>query len=136
MVTVRKTILVLVAAKEDLRTKLTEALADTNLALLHAETQQEAIALLERLRSDIDLAIIQLELAELGAWDLIEQLTRPSRKPLKIIATTSVYPEKVSGRVRELGVDAVVQEAMPPDEWRKTVEAILNRVQAVGAARN
>ena len=125
MVTVRKTILVLVAAKENLLNKLTEALTDTNLALLHAETQQEAIALVEALRSDIDLAIIQLEHPDLGARDLIEQLNRPSRKPLKIIATTSVYPGAVSGKVKELGVDAVVPEAMAPDEWRKTVEAML-----------
>lgn len=125
MLTVQKTILVLVAAREGLLIKLREALAETNLALLHAETQGEAIALLEKLSSDIDLAIIQLEFVELGARDLIGQLTRPSEKPLKIIAATSLYPEKVRGMVGELGVDAVVPEAMSRAEWRKTVESML-----------
>lgn len=125
MLTVQKTVLVLVAAKENLLNKLTAAFADTNLAILHAETQREAITLLEKLNSDIDLAIIQLESAELGARDLIDRLIQPSEKPLKIIATTSLYPEKVRGMVGELGVDDVVAEAMSPAEWRKTVQCML-----------
>ena len=53
-----KSSIVLVAAKEDVLNNLRDALADTNLALLHAQTKHEAIALVGRLKSEIDLAII------------------------------------------------------------------------------
>jgi CheY-like chemotaxis protein len=119
--------IVLVAAREDLLSNLREALAETNLALLHASTKEEALALLERLKSDIDLAVIQLELPDLSGWDLIKQLTWLPQRPVKIIATTSVFPEPFFGKVRELGVDEVVQSAIPPEAWRKTVEAVLGK---------
>ena len=38
-----------------------------------APTKEEAIALLERLRYKINLAIVELELAECGGLDLIRQ---------------------------------------------------------------
>jgi DNA-binding response OmpR family regulator len=58
--------IVLVAAKEDLLNSLRDALKETDLALLHAQTKHEAVVLLERLKSEIDLAIIDLELPDLG----------------------------------------------------------------------
>ena len=60
-----------------------------NYALLHARSGQEAIALLERLKSKIELAIIDLDLPDSSGWDLIGRLTLHERKPLKIIAITS-----------------------------------------------
>jgi len=115
--------IVLVAAKEDLLDNLKDALAGTQIALLHAETQQQAIALLESLKSEIALAIIELELS--GGFDLIGQLTRPPRKPVKIIATTSIYSKPFLEKVKELGVDAVVPEEILPKAWRETVETVL-----------
>ena len=119
--------IVLVAAKEDVLNNIRDALAETNLALLHVSTKQEAIALLERLKSEIDLAIIELELPDLGGWDLIRQLTWPLQKPMKIIATTSVYKDQLFEKVKELGVDEVVPAAIPPEAWRKTVETVLGK---------
>ena len=49
---------VLVAANQDFLNDLRDALVDTNLALLHAQTKTEAITLLERLTSEIHLAIV------------------------------------------------------------------------------
>lgn len=121
--------IVLVAARVDLLNDIREALANTNVALLQAETKQEAIALLERLKSQIDLAIVEIELPEFGAWDLIRQLTRRPRKPVKVIATTSTFPEPYFKKIKELGVDEVVQAAIPPEAWRKTVEALLVKNQ-------
>jgi DNA-binding response OmpR family regulator len=118
---------VLVAAKEDLLNNLRHALAETNLALLHAQTKCEAIVLLERLKSEIDLAIIQLELPDLGGWDLIGRLTWSPQKPVRIIATTSTYSEPFFEKVKELGVDDVVRAATPPETWRKTIEAVLQK---------
>jgi len=111
----------------DLHSNLRDALAETNLALLHASTKEEAIALLKRLKSQIDLAIIELELPDLGGWDLIRQLTWRPNNPVKIIATTSVFPEPFFGKVKVLGVDEVVPAAIPPEAWRKTVEIVLGK---------
>jgi hypothetical protein len=111
-----------VAATEDLLNKLRSALSDTNVALLHVQNETEAINLLERLRSEINVAIIELELP--GIWDLVGQLTRPPRKPIKVIATASRFPDVVLTNVRDI-VDAAVPAAISNDEWRKTVESVL-----------
>ena len=120
-----KALIVLVAAKEELLNDLIDALADSNVALLHASTKQEAIALLERLKSEINIAIVELELPDFGGWDLIRQLTFLPNKPVKIIATTSVYPEPFFEKIKEIGVDAVAPKTMPAEAWVKTVEAVL-----------
>ena len=120
-----KALVVLVAAKEDLLNALRKALADTNFLLLHAPTKQEAIVLLERLRSEINIAIVELELPDFGGWDLIRQLTFLPDRPVKIIATTSIYPEPFFGKIKEIGVDAVVRKAIPAEAWVKTVQAVL-----------
>src|ERR1700730_16777818 len=119
--------IVLVAGKEDFLNKLKHALADTHVALLHAETHRDAVRLLERLRTEIDLAIIELENS--NGWELIGDLTRHPIA-LRIIATTSVYPDSVLKNARSLGVDAVLPETTAPEEWRKTVEAVLRKSES------
>jgi DNA-binding response OmpR family regulator len=130
-----KSRIILVAAKEDLHNNLRDALKETDLALLHAQNQREAIVLLERLRTEIDLAIIELELPDSGGWELIGKLRRHSDNPVKIIATTSRYPGPVLTKVIDLGVDAIVQEATSPEEWRKTVETVLYSKACLEPAR-
>jgi CheY-like chemotaxis protein len=120
-----KAAIVLVAAKEDLLNNLRDALADTKLALLHARSKQAAIALLERLKSEIDLAIIELELPDSEGWELIRRLTCPTPKPFKIIAATSTDLEPILEKAKELGVEALVPKTIPQEAWRKTVEAVL-----------
>jgi CheY-like chemotaxis protein len=110
---------------EDVLNILTEQLSETDYALLHARNGEEAIALLERLRSKIELAIIDLELPDLSGWDLIGRLTIHDRKPIKIIATTSIYPELVLEKMIQMGVDAVVRKPMPHETWRITLERVL-----------
>ena len=117
----------------DLHSNLRDALAETNLALLHASTKEEAIALLKRLKSQIDLAIIELELPEFCGWDLIRQLTLLPNKPVKLIATTSLYPEPFFPKIKEIGVDAVVPKAMPAEAWLQMVEQVLAKSQSTTA---
>jgi len=128
-----KTAIVLVAASEDLLSNLTVALADTNLALLHTQSKRETVAILDRLSPEVDLAIIELELPDFEAWDLIRKLTFLPKKPVKIIATTSTYPEHHFARIKGLGVDAVVPAAIPPEVWRTTVEAVLGKGENASA---
>jgi CheY-like chemotaxis protein len=117
---------------EDVLNILEEQLATTNYALLHARNGAEAIALLERLKSKIELAIINLELPGFSGWDLIGRLTLHDRKPLKIIATTSLHPQPVLEKIKELGVDAVVRKPMTALEWRTTFETVMAQSLAVG----
>ena len=116
---------VLVAADEDLLNYLRVALDDTDLALLYASTKQEAISVIERLKSTIEIAIIELELSNLEGWDLIRRILFLPEKPLKIIATTSTFSEGFYGKIKAIGVDSVVPRDIPPEVWRKTVKALL-----------
>ena len=108
---------------------LKEALAATNYPLLHAKNGEEALYLLELLKSEIRLAIIELDLPLMSGLDLIWNLVkRKQSKHLKIIATTStavLNGPLLEDVVKELGVDAVVRKPIPPQKWRKTVEAVL-----------
>ena len=108
---------------------LKAALAATNYPLLHAKNGEEAVYLLELLTSEIKLAIIELDLPLLSGLDLIWRLVKQKQpKPLRIIATSSsgvLNGPLLENVVKELGVDAVVRKPIPPQNWRKTVEAVL-----------
>ena len=117
--------IVLVAANLDLSEELSDILADADIALLQAQSKQEAIAMLGLLKSQFDLAIIDLGLPDFDGWDLIEQLTRPPGRAVKTIAATSAYSEELAKQIRQLGADAVVPRAIAPQKWRRVVEAAL-----------
>jgi len=107
---------------------LKSELATTEFALLHAKTGQEAIDYLELLKSEIDLAIIELELPVVSGLDVIWRLLRQEQpKPTKIIATSAVEVPLLKHVVQELGVAAVVQTPMPVQGWRKTIEGVLGK---------
>ena len=106
---------------------LREELVTTDYALLHAKNGQEAIDYLELLKSEIDLAIIELELPVVSGLDVIWRLVRRKQpKPTRIIATSAVDVPLLKQVVKELGVDAVVQIPIPVQGWRKIIEALLN----------
>jgi CheY-like chemotaxis protein len=122
-----RTPIVLVAAKQAIINNLRKALADTNLELLHAQSKQEAIALLERTKSTIDIAIVQLDQPDrFGGWDLIREIIVVPEKPVRLIVTTSTQPDSAAfEKIKGIGFDAVVPETIPPEEWRRTVETVL-----------
>jgi DNA-binding response OmpR family regulator len=122
---VEDAVIILVATQENVFSTIRDALADTTPALLYAQTKHEAFALVERLRNSVDLAIVDLELPEFGALDLLRKLSWQSHNPVKIIATTLLYPEPELDK--ELGVVAVVPKVLPPGEWRRTVETVLGK---------
>ena len=108
--------------------KLKEELASTAYALLHAKDGQQAIDYLDLLKSEIDLAIIALELPVVNGLELIWRLVRQEQpKPTKIIATSAVDVPLLKQVVEELGVAAVVRIPIPAHGWRKTIEAVLGK---------
>jgi DNA-binding response OmpR family regulator len=124
-------VIILVATQENIFNNIRDALAETTAALLHAQTNHDAIALVERLRNGVDLAIVELELPDFGAWDLLRKLSWRSHNPVKVIATTVLYPEPELDK--ELGVVAVVPKVIPPEEWRRTVETALGKSVGITA---
>jgi CheY-like chemotaxis protein len=107
---------------------LKEELAATAYALLHAKDGQEAIDYLDLLRSEIDLAIIALELPVISGLDVIWRLVRQEQpQSTKIIVTSAVEVPLLKQVVEELGVAAVVRVPIPAHGWRKTIEAVLGK---------
>jgi CheY-like chemotaxis protein len=105
---------------------LKQELETTAYALLHAKDGQEAIDYLELLRSEIDLAIIALELPVVSGLDVIWRLVKKNYpKHTRIIATSHVKVPKLKQAVRKFGVDAVIQVPLPGQEWRRTIESVL-----------
>jgi DNA-binding response OmpR family regulator len=120
---------ILVAETDDAFLDILKAeLAATEFALLHAKDGQEAIDYLDLLKSEIDLAIIGLELPVVSGLDVIGELVRRKRtKPTKIIATTAVDLPLMKQVVEELGVAAVVRTSIPVQGWRKIIEGVLGK---------
>ena len=106
---------------------LKEELAATAFAFVHAKDGQEAIDYLDLLKSEIDLAIIALELPVVSGLEVIWRLVRQEQpKPTKIIATTAVDVPLLKQVVKEFGVAAVVQTPIPAQSWRKVLEGVLS----------
>jgi DNA-binding response OmpR family regulator len=121
--------IILVADSSDgcLDNNLKEAFEPTDYALLHVRNELEANALLELLKSEIELAIIEAQFPAVNGFDLIGRLViRDQPKPVKIIRTTVDDRPLSSQIVKELRGDAVVCKPILPHEWRKTVQAVLS----------
>jgi DNA-binding NarL/FixJ family response regulator len=122
-----RTNLILVAdGRDEFLANLREQLTATQYALLHAKDGQEAIDYLEMLKSEIVLAIIQLDLPGVSGLDVIWLLAR--RKQLsgtKVIATSRGNTPLLEHVVRELGVAAVVQNPAPVQAWPQIIEAVM-----------
>src|ERR1700733_5818920 len=98
------------AIVKDLRTQLTRA----KYALLHVTSKHEAFDHFERLKANIDIAIIDLDHGGTSGLDVIRQLVRPPHeKRPRIIATTAVDAPLLKDVVTQLGVDVVVQMPFP-----------------------
>src|SRR5215510_12602531 len=110
--------LILIADRSELFfSSLHNALETTDYAFVHARNGEEAMRLHDLLKSEIDLAIIELELPASGGFDVIERFTQRGPKPKKIIATSSIFPQSFLEHVKSLGVDAVVRKPITLQAW-------------------
>jgi DNA-binding NarL/FixJ family response regulator len=123
-----RTHFILVAdTRDDFLAHLREQLAATQYALLHAKDGQEALDYLELLKSEIALAIIQLDLPGVSGLDVIWQVARRRQpRPTKIIATSRGNAPLLEHVVKELGVAVVVRDPTPVETWPKIIEAVMN----------
>ena len=126
--------IILVADGSDgfLDAALKEALAPTEYVLLHVQDAVDAATILELLKSNIDLAIIDENFPTASGFDLIGRLAmRNQPSPAKIIITT--HEQGSPQLATALVIDAVVSTPILPEEWRKTIETLLTRRKASGS---
>jgi CheY-like chemotaxis protein len=110
-------IILIADSSEALFNSLQDALETTDYACVYARNGEEAIRLHDLLKSEIDLAIIELELPASGGFEVIEQFTQRGPKPRKIVATSSIFPPSFLEHVRRLGVDAAVRKPTTTQAW-------------------
>ena len=100
--------IILLADGSCLDSNLNEALAPTDYALLHASNGLEAIAILDLLKSEIELAIIEEQFPAVNGIDLVGRLAmREQAKPVKIIMTTEYDRPYVHGQSSRLKLSRV-----------------------------
>ena len=95
--------------------------------ILQANTGEQALSLLSRLKSNIDLVVIDLELPDerdLGIFALLT--TTGCFAKSKIIARTFRNNESFLEQVYCLGVDAVLPKPTSAEEFLRTVNMVLS----------
>ena len=117
-------IILIADSSEALFNSLQAALETTDYACVYARNGEEAIRLHDLLKSEIDVAIIELELPTSGGFEVIERFTLRGRKPRKIIATSSIFPHSFLQQVRCLGVDAVVRKPIGLEAWLQLIKQL------------
>src|SRR5882724_8813461 len=104
---------------------LKKELVVTEYAVLHAKNGQEAIDYLDMLRTEIALAIIDLELPVVSGLDVIWRLVRqkPPRS-MRIIATTAFDVPLLKEVVKDFGVDVLIQTPIPVLDWSTLINSV------------
>ena len=119
-------IVLVVDGDVEVQKTINEALAVTDYIILHAATAQEAVSVLSRLKSIIDLLVIDLELPDQTGVGIFEMLTtRGRRRASRIIAKTSRQDESFLGQVHCLGIDAILPKPASAEQLVGTVHAVL-----------
>ena len=120
-------IVLVVDAEDEVLKILKTALQTTDYVLLQAKTGDEALAVLSRLKSHIDLTIIDLELLPNDDGLVISLLTLLGcRKVTKIIVKTSRRDKPFLEQVNYFGIDAIVLKPVSENELVGTVHSMLN----------
>jgi DNA-binding NarL/FixJ family response regulator len=119
-------IILIVDNEDEVVKSLRTTLASTDYVLLQAETGNTALSVLSLLKSDIDLAIIDLDLPNDDglAISLLKILGR--RKTTKIIVKTSRQDQPFLEQVTYFGIDAIVLKPISEDRLIKTIQTTLS----------
>lgn len=106
-------------------------LADAGYRVLKATDGKLAVRMLEQLRDEIDLAIVDLALPGINGFELIGALKRRPN-PVKVIATTSVFGDLQLESATALGANAAIRKpaipkALSKQEWLGTIEQLIGK---------
>jgi len=113
------------------RETLTGVLKQSGYHALEAANGLEALATIERLRTEIDLVIVDLALPEISGLEIIRALTRRGETTIKIIATSGVFDEAYIEMMKSAGADESVRKAAvgEPEKWLEIVRRLLGETE-------
>jgi CheY-like chemotaxis protein len=120
-------IILFVDADNEVPKNVSEALGLTDYIILHAATAQEAQSVLSRLKSVIDLLVVDLEMPDekgSGIFGLLDASGR--RKALTIIAKTSRNDKSFLRQVHCLGVNVILSKPTSSEQVVEKVQAALS----------
>src|SRR5258708_3333618 len=108
------------------RETLTGLLRQFGYHALEAANGREAVDTLERLRTAIDLMIVDLALPEISGVDIIGAVTR-RKTTITIIATSAVFDEAYLEMVKGVGADETIRKAAirQPEKGLEVVRRLL-----------
>jgi len=118
-------IVLIVDREDEVLETLRTALQYTDYVVVQAKTGDEALAVLSRFKSHIDLTIIDLELPNGDGLVISLLAILGHRNTAKIIVKTSRQDEPFLEQVSYLGADAIVFKPISEDQLIKTVQATL-----------
>ncbi len=116
------------------RESLTGLLKQFGYHALEAANGREAVDTIERLRTGIDLMIVDLALPEISGVELIGAVTR-RKTTIKIIATSAVFDEAYLEMVKGVGADETIRKAAirQPEKWLEIVRRLLGETGETAA---
>ena len=116
------------------REGLTGLLKQFGYHALEAANGREAVDTIERLRTGIDLMIVDLALPEISGVELIGAVTR-RKTTIKIIATSAVFDEAYLEMVKGVGADETIRKAAirQPEKWLEIVRRLLGETGETAA---
>jgi DNA-binding response OmpR family regulator len=120
-------IILFVDGDNEVPNNVSEALGATNYVILHAAKALEAESGLSRLKSIVDLLVIDLELPDEKGLGIFGLLDAPGcRKASTIIAKTSRQDKSFLRQVYCLGVDVILAKPTSAEQLVETVHAVLS----------
>lgn len=128
-------ILLVVDRDDEVLELLRTAWKSADYVILQANSGEEALGVLSRLKSDIDLTIIDMDLTLEDGTFMNLLATFTGRKPTtKTIVKTSRHDEPFLEQVDSLGVATAVLKPITKEQFLKTVRATLMSKDRNGSA--
>ena len=121
-------IVLIVDPEDEVLEILRTALQFTDYVLMQAKTGDEALAMLSRLKSHIDLTIIDLDVPNDDGLVVSLLTILEHRKNTKIIVKTSRQDKPFLEQVNYFGIDAIVLKPTSADQLVGTVNAVLSGI--------
>ena len=120
-------IILFVNVDDEVHKLVCKALAASDYIILHTATAQEALSVLSRLNSIVDLVVIDLELPDAAGLGIFGLLTTPEhRNASKIIAKMCRQDKSSLEKIFCLGVDAIRPKSTSAEQLVGTVQAALS----------
>jgi CheY-like chemotaxis protein len=103
---------------------LSEVLTNAGYSVITARDGREAVFALDRDQANIDAAIIDLALPEIGGFQIIGELTRVQKRPIPLVAITGAYSDVYLEVAGYLGAHVALRKPDPGQSLAPIVDAV------------